>query len=245
MPAAQRTPEQKHELSPVYAYLKNPSMVDFPGRLAAVLFTTGCNFSCGFCHNAELMGKARPGMTWKKLDAGCAHFNANWVDAAVITGGEPTLSDDLVPLIHYLKKQGWKIKLDTNGARPDVVAQCLPLVDYVAMDVKAGRTGYESLTGFKDLPSLETSIALIRDQAADYEFRTTIIDGVHSDDQMDEIKDMIRGAHRYAIQAFIPSDRLPERHYRSLTRTAPARLHEIQERMRPHIDHVIIRGEQE
>ncbi len=245
MSTTQRTPEQKRNLSPVYAYLKNPSMVDYPGHLAAVLFTTGCNFSCGFCHNAELMGKARPGMTWQKLDAGCEHFNANWVDAAVITGGEPTLSAELVPLIHYLKNQGWKVKLDTNGGRPDVIAQCIPLVDYVAMDVKAGRTGYEALTGFKDLQSIEASIALIRDQAADYEFRTTIIDGVHSDDQVDEIVDMIRGAHCYAIQAFVPSDRLPDHHFRSLPRTTRDRLHEIRERVRPDIDHVIIRGEQE
>ena len=87
--------------SPVYAVLEKPSMIDFPGSLCGVFFLSGCNFSCGFCHNATLMGTKQAGLTWERLDEICKKFKADWVDAVCITGGEPTLSADLVKLIRF------------------------------------------------------------------------------------------------------------------------------------------------
>jgi len=230
------------DASPVYAYLQNPSMVDFAGHLAAVFFTTGCNFSCGFCHNATLMGEARPGMTWAKLRRGCQRFVADWVDGAVITGGEPTLSPDLLELIAFLKDRGWAVKLDTNGSNPDQLAKCLPLIDYVAMDIKAGLSGYPSLTGFDDVDRLSRSIELIKASATDYEFRTTIIESFHDDDQMMEIARMVSGAKRYIVQPFVPSEELPLPEYREAERTSTDRLEEVALLVSGCADDVRVRG---
>jgi len=229
--------------SPVYAYRKNPSMVDFPGRWAAIFFIAGCNFKCGFCHNAELMGKPLPGLSWARLSAGCDKFKSNWVDGAVITGGEPTLLAELLSLISFLRRFGWRVKLDTNGSRPDALKKCLPLVDYIAMDIKAGESGYRALTGWSDLASLRRSVDLIKLEAKDYEFRTTVIEQFHTDRQMDEIAEMVRGARRYAMQAFVPSDELPDASYRSMPRTSPDRLNELVTRMSSCAEEVLLRGE--
>lgn len=230
------------DLSPIYAYLQNPSMVDFAGRLAAVFFTTGCNFKCGFCHNATLMGTPRPGMTWGKLRKGCRRFANDWVDGAVITGGEPTLSPELPELIRFFKKLGWSVKLDTNGSNPELLATCLPLVDYVAMDIKAGLSGYPALTGFDDVESLQKSIDLIKESAPDYEFRTTVIESFHDDDQMIEIAGLVAGARRYVVQPFVPSEELPGAVYREAARTSAGRLDTVVELVSGYADEVTVRG---
>ncbi len=230
------------DFSPVYGYLQNPSMVDFAGKLAAVFFTTGCNFRCGFCHNASLMGQSRPGMSWHKLEEGCRRFVNDWVDGAVITGGEPTLSGNLETLIGFLKQFGWAVKLDTNGSRPDVLKSCMPLVDYVAMDIKTGLSGYSDLTGFKNISRIKESVELIKKSAPDYEFRTTIIEGIHTDAEMQEAADLIRGAKRYIVQPFIPSESLPDIGFRKLKRTRAGRMEEIAELVADCADEVLVRG---
>ncbi|MBT3192105.1 MAG: anaerobic ribonucleoside-triphosphate reductase activating protein [Verrucomicrobia bacterium] len=230
------------ELSPVYAYLQNPSMVDYAGHLSAVFFTTGCNFKCGFCHNAPLMGTARPGMSWSKLQKGCQKFVADWVDGAVITGGEPTLSEALPELIRFLKRFGWSIKLDTNGSNPEMLLDCLPLVDYVAMDVKAGVSGYPALTGYDDMDCLRRSIGMIKDSGKDHEFRTTVLEPFHDDAQMREISELISGARRYIVQPFVPSENLPEARYRQMARTSAGRLEAVAALVAGCADEVSVRG---
>lgn len=218
-------------------------MVDYPKHFAAVFFTSGCGFTCGFCHNAPLMGKKQAGLRWGKLEATCDQFKRTWVNGVVITGGEPTHSNDLVKLIQFFKdRYGFAVKLDTNGANPDRLAECLPLVDYVAMDVKCGFSAYPDLAGFSDTGRLQQSIDLIRAGAKDYEFRTTVIETVHSDEQMDEVKQLINGAKRYALQAFIPREDLPEEQYRTVPRTTAARLHALKTRMEGCADEILLRG---
>lgn len=228
--------------SPVYAWLRNPSMVDFPGRLASVFFVAGCNFSCGFCHNAELMGAPRPGVSWEKLGTVCRRFTDDWVTAAVITGGEPTLASSLPELIRFLKGFGLKVKLDTNGSCPEMLAECLPLIDYVAMDIKTGPEGYYELTGLHDTNALRASIALIKQAASDYEFRTTLIEGVHDEHQMLTVSALMAGAKRYVIQPFVPSDVLPDSRFRTIPRTSYRMLTEIAASFKNVVGEVIVRG---
>jgi pyruvate formate lyase activating enzyme len=128
--------------------LERPSMVDFPGRLACVLFTTGCNFSCGFCHNAPLLGERKPGLTWERLDSACREFRQSWVRGAVVTGGEPTLWRSLPQLLEFLSGHGFQLKLDTNGSRPADLERVLERLDYVAMDVKCSLARYEGFVRF-------------------------------------------------------------------------------------------------
>ena len=110
--------------SPVRGVLRDASMVDYPGRLAAVLFLGGCNFRCGFCHNAALMGRVdADGLPWAEVEQMCRRFRDNWVDGAVVTGGEPTLNPGVFRVVERLREWGFAIKLDANGSRPAAPAR--------------------------------------------------------------------------------------------------------------------------
>ena len=227
--------------SPVYAFQKNPTMVDYPGHLAAIYFISGCNFRCGFCHNAALMAVRTTGMPWDQLETSCKQFKRNWVDAVVVTGGEPTLAPELPDLLHLFKGYGFIIKLDTNGSRPDVLRSLLAEVDYVAMDVKCGPGRYPTLTGFSDVGKITESIDLIKSGGREYEFRTTVIDPIHTDEEMAAIGEWIRGARRYTLQPFVPRDNLPDPALRATPRTSAERMKQLQSLMQPYAGEVLCR----
>lgn len=230
------------ETSPVFGWLNRPSLIDYPGHIAAVFFISGCNFRCGFCHNAELLGPARPGVSWDNLAAACHRFRGEWADGAVVSGGEPTLAPRLDRFLDLLTATGFAIKLDTNGSRPDRLARLLPRLGYVAMDVKTAPAGYGELCGCTDTGAITESIALLREQAPDYELRTTVIDGVHTDEVMAAIGELIRGARRYVLQPFIPRPELPDERWRSRPRTTPDRLEALKLMMTPFAREVVVRG---
>jgi len=229
--------------SPVFAFLEQPSMVDFPGHMAAVFFTCGCNFRCGFCHNAAMLGSSRPGIPWARVKSACSDFLRDWTDAAVVTGGEPTLAGRLPDLLRYFRSEcGWAVKLDTNGSRPESLEECLPLADYVAMDIKAGLSRYQDLTGFADIAAIRRSVRLIMERCPDYEFRTTVLESFHDRAQMDEIAGLIAGAKRYVLQPFVPRDSLPDPAWRVAARTSDAFLEEFRGRVASSVSAVMIRG---
>lgn len=228
------------DLSPVYAHLKNPTMVDYPGHLSALFFLTGCNFTCGFCHNSQLAVRQDVRLSWSELSSLCEGFKKQWVDAAVISGGEPTLDEDLPELIRFLRHFGWHIKLDTNGSRPEILKDVVPLVDYVAMDIKCSAARYPKFAGFSATSRMLESIEIIREKAADYEFRTTVIESVHDDEEMLAIAGLLQGAKRYVLQPFIPRDDLPDPELSTQPRTSSDRLEQIKELMAGKADEVLI-----
>ncbi len=229
--------------SPVYAFLEKPSMIDYPGHLCGVFFTSGCNFTCGFCHNATLMGKKQKTLSWERLEEICRKFKDEWVDAVCITGGEPTLEPNLIELIHFFRDYGFKVKLDSNGSHPDVLRKCLPLVDLIAMDIKAGLSGYPEIAGFNRPEIIKESVKLIMESGVNYEFRTTIIEPFHTDEQMHEAGELIRGAKHYTLQAFVPQDTLPDKKFCAIKRTSPNRLHELEKLMTPYANEITVRGD--
>jgi pyruvate formate lyase activating enzyme len=218
-------------------------MVDFAGHLAAVFFLSGCNFRCGFCHNPDLMRRKQKGIPWDRLESACRRFREEWVDAAAISGGEPTLEDELPGLIGFFRRFGWAVKLDTNGSRPDVLRACLPLLDYVAMDIKAGLSKYPEMCGFADEAKIRESVDLIKTSAKDYEFRTTVVESFHTDEQMKEIGALIRGARRYILQPFVPRDQIPDPAFRTLPRTPESRLVAIRDLLAGCAADLIVRGD--
>lgn len=226
----------------IYAYLEKPTMVDYAGHFAAIFFVSGCSFRCGYCHNAKLMARQQAGLSWEKLAEACENFQRQWVNAVVISGGEPTSADDLVELIRFFKGRGFAVKLDTNGSNPERLSECLPQVDYVAMDIKAGLSLYPEMVGFSGTNKIRRSIQLIKEQAKDYEFRTTIIETVHTDEQMLEVRDIVQNAKRYIMQPFIPRDNLPKKEYRSMPRTTAARLKSLEKLMDGCADELLLRG---
>lgn len=231
------------ETTSIYGFLQRPSLVDFPGRVAAVFFTSGCNFACGFCHNAGLLQRRQAGLSADKVRQTVRTFrNRDWVDGVVITGGEPTLCEDLSDLVSFFRREGLAVKLDTNGSRPTVLREVLPLVDAVAMDVKCGPENYRALTGFGEPETVAESIRLILDAACSHEFRTTVIESFHTDDEMHAVGRMIDGARRYTLQPFLPREDLPDPVLRAEPRTSPERLRHLRTLMAPYAESVTIKG---
>ncbi len=218
--------------SPVYGFLKQPSMIDFPGRLAAVLFVAGCNFRCGFCHNPPLTGPPRPGLAWENIEEAFRQFKRQWVDGVVISGGEPTLrAAELGRLLELCRQFGFAIKLDTNGSRPEVLREVLPRLDFVAMDVKCALEDYPEFVGFPRPQAIADSIGHLRNSAVAHEFRTTVIESFHHEAQIMAIGGVIRPARRYVLQAFIPRPDLPDPAMRETTRTRPDYLRRLKEKL--------------
>ena len=217
-------------------------MVDWPGHMAGVLLVTGCNFRCPFCHNAPLLAVPRGGLPWADLDALCRRFQGHWVDAIVVSGGEPTLQAGLPDLIDFLRARKFHVKLDTNGSRPEMIEAVIDRVDYVAMDVKCTLDRYPELTGFRDSSRISRSMEIIRSRAADYEFRTTVADPIHDDAQIDAIGALVAGSRRWILQRFEPRGELLHPDCRAWPRTAPSRLHAIRARLARCAHEVLIRG---
>jgi pyruvate formate lyase activating enzyme len=187
------------------AALVKTSLVDYPGRLAAVLFTQGCNFRCGYCHNQELLdSKAqrsliRPADVFSYLEK-----RKGLLEGVVITGGEPTLQVDLMKLLQPIKSMGYLIKLDSNGTAPGVIKTLIDsrLIDYVAMDVKAPPERYQVICGRPvDLAAISQSIALLRSAAVAYEFRTTFAPGLDFEG-LAKIRDWVGGTDHWVIQRY-------------------------------------------
>ncbi|MBN2450950.1 MAG: anaerobic ribonucleoside-triphosphate reductase activating protein [Lentisphaeria bacterium] len=242
-PATERPAVAGSGRSAVYGNMRNPSLVDFPGRMAAVLFTAGCNFRCGFCHNASLLGQVRPGYTWDRLDALCRDHRRNWVEAAVITGGEPTLAPTLRETIDFLRRRRFAIKLDTNGSRPEILRALLPWLEYVAMDVKCAPDSYPEFVGFPRPERIRDSIRLLIESGMPCEFRTTLVETFHTEEQVQGIGEAVDGAARFVVQAFIPRDDLPDPALRQVPRTTPQALRRAADILRRYVDCVEIRGD--
>jgi len=230
------------DTSPVSAWVKHPSMVDWPGHLAGVLLVTGCNFRCPFCHNAPLLSAPRGGLAWDILESLLRRFREHWVDAIVVSGGEPTLRPDLPRLVGFLRDRGFRVKLDTNGSRPEALEAVIDGVDYVAMDVKCALDRYPGLVGVTAPGRIARSIGVIRRRAVDYEFRTTIVEPLHDDAHVDEIAALVRGSRRWVLQRFEPRGELLHPDCRTWPRTSPSRLRSLRARLAPVAREVVARG---
>jgi len=193
------------------------TLSDFPGHIAATIFTQGCNFRCPFCHNGELIPVNVP--ISELLDeqvvlAGLGK-RRKLLDGVVFTGGEPTLQPDLAEFMDKIQQMGLKIKLDTNGSRPDVLERLLVagLLDYVAMDIKAplSKPKYNKLTGFDcPLDKIEQSIRILSTSNIAVEFRTTFVSALLTRGDIDSIKSMLPSKCKHTVQEFISENALDQ-----------------------------------
>lgn len=186
------------------------TLLDYPGKTACIVFTAGCNFRCGYCHNPEFVLPER----LKEIEKGFIpediffrflERRKNLLQGVVITGGEPTLHPDLEDFIVKIRALGYAVKLDTNGNRPDVLRRLIErgLVQYVAMDFKTSFARYPSLSGLgADAEAVEKSFDLLKERRVPYEFRTTLIREMHTEEVLQEMKQSLQGAARYFLQPF-------------------------------------------
>jgi pyruvate formate lyase activating enzyme len=183
------------------------TLIDYPGKIAATVFTVGCSFRCPFCHNPELVLGSQSTVQ-SNLEKDFFDFlkkRKGKLEGVCITGGEPTIQPDLIDFIKKIKRLGFSVKLDTNGTRPDVLRKIFKerLVDFVAMDIKNQLKNYDKTTGVKgDTDRIKLSVDLIMNSGTPYEFRTTVVPGIHSEKDFEEIAKWIKGAKSYYLQEY-------------------------------------------
>ncbi|KKP57869.1 MAG: Anaerobic ribonucleoside-triphosphate reductase activating protein [Candidatus Moranbacteria bacterium GW2011_GWF1_34_10] len=223
------------------------TLLDYPGRIATTVFTVGCNFRCSFCHNPELVlgsqfvahGNENEKEFFKFLKS-----RKGKLEAVCITGGEPTIQKDLIEFIVKVKKMGYLVKLDTNGMRPDVLKKVLDMkiVDYVAMDIKNSLKNYEKTVCTKvDLERIKMSAEMIMNSRVNYDFRTTVVPGIHSEKDFEEIAEWIGGAKKYFLQRFRDMKTL-DNNLKEKIKGKKIDLEKIQKKLKKHFGEVGIRG---
>lgn len=191
----------------IIAGLQNLSLVDYPGNLAAVVFTQGCNFRCGYCQNPDLVvADGKFSCPEKRIIDYISH-RKNMLEGIVITGGEPTIHGGLPKFIKRVKDLGIKVKLDTNASNPDQLESLFRgwLLDFVAVDIKTSFRKYPLVSGIRDIEKKITeSIRLTMLSTTAYEFRTTCVPGIVDEKDLKAIGETVKGAKKYCLQQFRP-----------------------------------------
>lgn len=189
------------------------SLIDYPGKIAAVVFTQGCNFRCGYCHNPQLV---LPNLFLEHPELAPLNIisylekHKKWLDGVVITGGEPTIHKDLPIFLKEIKALGYAIKLDTNGSNPQMLIQIVNsgLVDYIAMDIKIlpRKNLYGEIAGVQMTDNvfekIMASILYLKNSSIKVEFRTTFIPGIHDQTMVELIQQLVGGEKLYNINQF-------------------------------------------
>lgn len=180
------------------------SLLDYPGHLAAIIFTQGCNFRCPYCHNPELVDPGRFEDEIPETEVmDFLRSRRGKLGAVCVTGGEPTLQDDLVPFLRELKNLSYLVKVDTNGTRPDMLNEIASqgLVDYWAMDIKAPIKLYQLVTKSDlDIANILRSMDILRAAGREYEFRTTFFDALFNWSDLNDIRSLLKPGDRFYLQ---------------------------------------------
>jgi len=188
--------------------LQKTTLIDFPGKIAATVFTSGCNFFCPWCYSAELVLPEKIKNHPKISEQEFFNFlksKQGLLEGVTICGGEPTLQVDLPDFIKKIKDLGFLVKLDTNGSNPGMLKNLIDakLIDYVAMDIKTSKEKYEEvLKGNVKINDIKESVKILKEGKLDYEFRTTVVPTIHKKEDIVEIAKWINGAPKYYLQKF-------------------------------------------
>ena len=186
------------------------TLLDFPGKVAATLFTAGCNFRCPFCHNASLVTHIENSETYTEDEVlNVLEKRQGVLDGVCLTGGEPLLQNGVGEFLSRVKALGYAVKLDTNGSFPDKLKSLVEsgIVDYVAMDIKNAKEKYAATAACErfSLAAIEESVDFLMKSGVDYEFRTTVVKGLHEIQDIEKIGLWIQGAEKYFLQNFVDS----------------------------------------
>ncbi|MBX4215961.1 anaerobic ribonucleoside-triphosphate reductase activating protein [Candidatus Parcubacteria bacterium] len=185
------------------------TLIDYPGKTAAMVYTVGCNLRCAYCHNPELVNETVEDVFLEEFILSFLRARCSLLDGVVVTGGEPTMhGDELLAFLRRVKAMGFLVKLDTNGTNPGFLKAAAKegLLDYVAMDIKAPLAVYHRIAGRPvDVGAIAESIDFLRRGVIDYEFRTTVVKALLSPEDIEAIARAIAGAKRYYLQKFVPT----------------------------------------
>lgn len=244
---AKEYPHYENDLN-IHIYgLQKLTLLDYPGKMAATLFTGGCNFRCPFCHNRSLVFlNEQEGEIDQKLIFEYLEKRKNVLDGVCISGGEPLLQEGIKDLCRQIKDLGLMVKLDTNGYCFDLLKELVEesLVDYVAMDIKNTKDKYSFTCGLNDmdLSGIEKSVEYLKSNVVDYEFRTTIVKEFHEDLDLESLGKWLKGAKRYYLQNFEDRESCIQEGLSSLDIET---IKNYQSELSEYIENVYIRGLQE
>ena len=222
--------------------LQKLTLLDYPGKMACTVFTYGCNFRCGFCHNALLVTKENSDSISNDEFFAFLKKRQGILEGVCITGGEPTLQPDLREFIIKIRALGYAVKLDTNGTNPRLLKSLIDenLLNYVAMDIKNSPEKYSLTCGCPvDMSAIRESISVIKNSGIDHEFRTTTVKEYHTPQDFLAIGDMICGESKYFLQHFEDSGNLISDNLSPLTKEEMATL---ADNIRSKTPNVAIRG---
>ena len=228
----------------VNGFLKT-TLLDYPGHIASTVFLGKCNFRCPFCHNSMLVLEPQ-NAEQIDFETVLSHLNKrkNILEGVCITGGEPTLNPKLTDLIRAIKDVGLLVKLDTNGYRPDILEKLFDdnLIDHIAMDIKSSRNNYHIACGLNniDIGIISKSINLIKEKSPSYEFRNTLVKGIHTDDDLLDIADWIGNVNLYFLQNYTDSENVMKRIFSAFS---DEEMHHFKELIIDKVPNTKIRGE--
>ncbi len=221
------------------------SVIDYPGKLCATLFTPSCNFRCPYCYNVDLI--INPDKMTRIPEQNIVdflHHRIGFLDGVCITGGEPTLHQGLPDFLYKIKSIGSLVKLDTNGSQPDMIRILLDcdLLDYVAMDIKAPLDKYPETVNYNINPAtIEETINMLRQSNIDHEFRTTVVPGLTPFEDIVEIARTLAGSKLYVLQQFKPGKTLcPE--YKDIQPYSEAEMKRLRGLVEPYFVDVKLRS---
>jgi len=226
----------------IKGFIKN-TFIEYPGKIAAMIFLPNCNFRCSFCFNPELIKDSEK---IRDIDENevfdFLEKQKKWLDGLVISGGEPLLYKDLPEFIKKIKKMGFLVRIYTNGTNPEMLKQLIDnkLVDSIAMDIKAPLTeeSYETVTNVKDMvESVKKSISLIMNSGIDYEFRMTVVSSLHSDEDVEEVAKYVKDAKLFVLQKFLPENAL-DKELRKLKMQSDGEMERLANIARQHVKNV-------
>ena len=203
------------------------------------MFTPGCNLRCPFCHNWRIAVNPQPPFLQEAAALEILESRKKYVDAVVITGGEPCMHKELPKFLAKLKERGFSVKLDTNGFFPDILEECLASVDYVAMDVKTCREKYK-LLGATDTTGLMRTMEILKTGKVPYEFRTTAVPELVTAQDATSIGEMVKGSKTHALQQFVPADTLDKR-FQTLKPYAPETINQFAEIIHKYTENIVLR----
>ncbi|MFH0818859.1 MAG: anaerobic ribonucleoside-triphosphate reductase activating protein [Patescibacteria group bacterium] len=225
--------------------LQKTSLIDYPDKIAAIVFTRGCNFRCGFCHNPELVDPSKyyPEISEDEIIE-FLKKRKNVLEAVVITGGEPLIYNDIENFIRKVKDIDYLLKLDTNGTNPDLLQDLInkKLIDYIAMDIKNSLEKYALTVNTEvDINNITKSIQIIMLSRLDYEFRSTIMPRLFDKQSFYKIGELIKGAKNYYLQQFRARKTL-DPSFADEFSFGDEEIKEFQEIMQKYVDKCEIRG---
>ena len=220
------------------------TLLDYPGKVACTVFTVGCNFRCPFCHNASLVTHTEDAPHLGEEDVlSFLSKRRGVIEGVCLTGGEPLIWPEAKAFLEKIKAMGYSVKLDTNGSEPERLSEILDagLADYVAMDIKSSPGGYAVAAGTdRALEKVEKSVLLLLNGKTPFEFRTTVVKGLHTGGDIEDIARWIVGAERYYLQGFRDSGDLIGSGLAAFT---PEEMAELLQIARKYLPNTEIRGE--